>query len=115
MNTLILIVFIFGYLAIAFEHYLRINKTAPALIAGVLCWTIYIIGTENKELVDAQLLGNVGEFAGILFFRMGAMTIVEIIDLPDGFIIITRKTNQKRSRKLFWIIAVSHLSCRRSL
>jgi Na+/H+ antiporter NhaD/arsenite permease-like protein len=105
MILLLVFVFTASYLAIAFEHALKINKTAPALISGVLCWTIYIMFSDNKELVSEQLLENIGEFSGILFFLMGAMTIVEIIDLHDGFQIITQKIIQTNKRKLIWIIA----------
>ena len=102
---MIIAVFVIGYLAIAFEHSIRINKTAPALITGVLCWTIYIVTAENKEAIGHQLAENLGEFSGILFFLMGAMTIVEIIDLHDGFNIITSRITQKSKRKLLWILS----------
>lgn len=105
MIPLIIVIFVIGYLAIAFEHTTRINKTAPALLAGVLCWTCYIVASENKELVSEQLMENLGEFSGILFFLMGAMTIVEIIDAHDGFEVITRRITQRNKRKLLWIIS----------
>jgi Na+/H+ antiporter NhaD/arsenite permease-like protein len=105
MIPLVIIVFVIGYLAIAFEHTIKINKTAPALIAGVLCWSIYILFSTDKEHVSEQLLEYLGEYAGILFFLMGAMTIVEIIDLHEGFAVITRKINQKSKRKLLWILS----------
>lgn len=105
MTTLIVAIFVLGYVAIAFEHTIKINKTAPALIAGVLCWTVYILFSKNKELVSEQLLENLGEFSAILFFLMGAMAIVEIIDLHDGFDIITKKITVSSKRKLLWIIS----------
>jgi Na+/H+ antiporter NhaD/arsenite permease-like protein len=105
MTELIAIIFIAGYIAIAFEHTIRINKTAFALVTGVLCWTVYVIFSDDKGLVAKQLVENIGEFAGILFFLMGAMTIVEIIDLHDGFYIITQKINISNKRKLLWIIS----------
>ena len=105
MTGLIIAVFIVGYLGIAFEHYIKINKTATALLTGVLCWTIYILFSSNKELVDEQLTDSLGEFAGILFFLMGAMTIVEVIDTHDGFHIITKRITQTSKRKLLWIIS----------
>ncbi len=105
MTELIVTIFIAGYIAIAFEHTIKINKTAFALITGVLCWTVYIIFSEDKDLVAKQLIGNIGEFAGILFFLMGAMTIVEIIDLHDGFYIVTQKINISNKRKLLWVIS----------
>ncbi|MBS1774012.1 MAG: sodium:proton antiporter NhaD [Bacteroidetes bacterium] len=105
MTLLLIAIFAIGYFAIAFEHNIKITKTAPALITGVLCWTVYILYSANKELVSEQLLENLGEFSGILFFLMGAMTIVEIIDLHDGFEIITTKITQTNKRKLLWIIS----------
>ena len=105
MTSLIIAVFIVGCLGIAFEHYIKINKTATALLAGVLCWTIYILFSANKQLVDEQLTDSLGEFAGILFFLMGAMTIVEVIDTHDGFHIITKRITQTSKRKLLWIIS----------
>ena len=105
MIGIIITIFVLGYLAIAFEHVTRINKTAPALVAGVLCWTVYILNASDKELVIEQLMENLGEFSGILFFLMGAMTIVEIIDSHDGFDVITRRITQTNKRKLIWIIS----------
>ncbi len=55
MITLIIVTFVLGYIAIAFEHSIKINKTASALVTGVLCWTIYILFTPQKELVTVKL------------------------------------------------------------
>ncbi|MEO5997272.1 MAG: sodium:proton antiporter NhaD [Chitinophagaceae bacterium] len=106
MTGILIALFVIGYGAIAFEHVLKINKTAPALLTGVLCWTVYILFSDNKEEVTSQLVENLGDFSGILFFLMGAMTIVEIIDTHDGFDIITQRITQKNKRKLLWIISV---------
>lgn len=106
MIPLILTIFVTGYAAIAFEYQLKVNKTAPALIAGVLCWTVYIFFAADKEVVSGQLLENLGEFSGILFFLMGAMTIVEIIDRHDGFYALKQKITQPGKRKLLWIISI---------
>ncbi|MGZ8516159.1 MAG: sodium:proton antiporter NhaD [Chitinophagaceae bacterium] len=105
MVTLIVIVFIIGYAAIAFEHGVGVNKAASALITGVLCWTIYVMFSSNKEIVSEQLTEHLGELSGILFFLLGAMTIVELIDVHDGFNIITDKIHQTNKRKLLWIIS----------
>lgn len=105
MTVLIVVIFLVGYAAIALEHVIKINKTAPALITGVLCWTVYILSTAHQEVVADRLAESLGEFSGILFFLMGAMTIVEIIDLHDGFDIITNKITQTNKRKLLWLIA----------
>ena len=106
MALLIISIFIIGYLAIAFEHTIRLNKAATALVTGVLCWTVFIIFSDNKELVNEQLTHHLGELSQILFFLMGAMTIVELIDAHDGFEIITRRIKTTKKAKLVWIIAL---------
>lgn len=106
MTTLVIIVFVIGYLAIAFEHPLKLNKAAAALITGVLCWTLYILSGVEKELAVEGLLHHLGEIASILFFLLGAMTIVELIDSHDGFTIITDKIKTRSKSKLLWIIAI---------
>lgn len=125
----ICIVFVLGYVAIATEHSLRIDKTAPALLTGVICWTLYIINAETLvdpasiadwfkaqhatmspgELATAwvghhQLLEFVGEIASILFFLLGAMTIVELVDAYGGFEIITQRIKATSTVSLLWII-----------
>ena len=101
---LIVIVFVLGYLAIVFEHPLKINKTATALITGVLCWVVYIFSSADHQVVDNQLTDHLGEIAGILFFLLSAMAIVELIDAHDGFDVITAKITTTSERKLLWII-----------
>lgn len=105
MYTLITIIFIVGYAAIAFEHPLKINKTASALLTGVLCWVVYIMAGENTDLVSKQLYEHFGQISGILFFLLSAMTIVELIDAHDGFEVITSKITTRDKRKLLWIIS----------
>jgi Na+/H+ antiporter NhaD/arsenite permease-like protein len=106
MNTaqlLILFVFLAGYLAIIFEHRIRVNKAASALIAGVLAWTIYILFSYDKITVGRHLMDQFGGIAGILFFLLSAMTIVELIDVHDGFEFITERISRKSKRALLWI------------
>jgi NhaD family Na+/H+ antiporter len=105
METLIVIVFVVGYLAIAFEHSIDINKAASALVTGVLCWTVYIMGQPDKELVNEGLTHHLGNIASILFFLLGAMTIVELIDAHDGFQIITDLIKTSEKKTLLWIIS----------
>ncbi|HZH96146.1 MAG TPA: sodium:proton antiporter NhaD [Flavisolibacter sp.] len=105
MAIAIIITFILGYAAIAFEHTIKVNKAATALVTGVLCWTIYIIFQTDKHLVSEQLMEHLGEVSGILFFLLGAMTIVELIDLHDGFTVITDKINTKSAVKMLWIVS----------
>ncbi|MFY9310923.1 MAG: sodium:proton antiporter NhaD [Bacteroidia bacterium] len=104
MNLLIISIFTIGYFAIAFEHPLKINKSATALLTGVLCWTVYILMGTDKHLISEQLTEHLGELAGILFFLLGAMTIVELIDAHDGFDIITSAISTTSRRKLLWIV-----------
>ncbi len=106
MNLTIIAIFILGYAAIAFEHPIKINKTASALLTGVLCWVVYILGSNNIPLVSQQLYEHLGQISGILFFLLGAMTIVELIDAHDGFEVITSRITTKDQRKLLWIISL---------
>ncbi len=105
MFFIILLVFVLGYVAITLEHPLKINKAATALVTGVLCWTIYILISPDKNIVSEELTHHLGELSGILFFLLGAMTIVEIIDAHDGFDLITTRISHTDKRKLLWTIA----------
>ena len=106
MTILITVIFILSYAFIALEHYVKVNKAATALIASVLCWTVYVIGSGDHHMVGEQLIEHIGELSGILFFLLGAMTIVELIDAHNGFNIITRKITQTNKRNLLWIISI---------
>ena len=103
MILLISIIFIAGYAAIALEHPLKINKAATALLTGVLCWSVFALFSEDKQHVAEMVTEHLGELAGILFFLLGAMTIVELIDAHDGFEIITSRIRTTNKRKLIWI------------
>src|SRR5215204_1704908 len=100
MTIIVAIIFILGYLAIAFEHSLEINKAASALLTGVLCWTIYALSSGESELVSENLTQHLSDIAGILFFLLGAMVIVELIDAHDGFEIITERIQTSNKKKL---------------
>jgi Na+/H+ antiporter NhaD/arsenite permease-like protein len=104
MITIITIIFVIGYGAIALEHPLKINKAATALITGVLCWSVYALFSADKHLPVESLTEHLGEVAGILFFLMGAMTIVELIDAHDGFEVITSRITTTNKTKLVWLI-----------
>lgn len=106
MITIIVIVFIVGYLAIAFEHPLKINKAASALLTGVVCWSIYALWGGDNEIVSENLAHHLGDIAGILFFLMGAMVIVELIDAHDGFEVITQRIETTSKGKLVWIVGI---------
>ena len=105
MVLLLIAAFIIGYSLIAFEEAIKINKSAIALITGVLCWTIYSLLYPDSSVVNEQLTQHLGKLSGILFFLLGAMTIVEMIDSHDGFDLITTRISQTDKRKLLWIIA----------
>lgn len=104
MVTIITIIFIVGYIVIALEHPLKINKAATALITGVLGWTVFALFAADKNSPAHLLTESLGEVAGILFFLMGAMTIVELIDAHDGFEVITSRIQTTSKRKLVWIV-----------
>ncbi len=137
MEFIIIFVFILGYLAIALEHSIKINKTASALLTGVLCWTLFVISTPSEsvwksaefveyaktsgmELADkvsfpdhqelfrgfvaSELSHHLSAISEILFFLMGAMTIVELIDAHQGFRFITDRIKTRNPKTLLWIV-----------
>lgn len=106
MIALVSILFIAGYMAIAFEHPLRINKAASAILTGVLCWSVYALSGSGGEIVSEKLLHHLSDISGILFFLLGAMVIVELVDAHDGFEIITDRIQTTSKRKLVWIIGI---------
>jgi len=96
--------FVLGYLLIVFEHQIRINKSASALAMGSLLWIFYTVSNmENLEKIEGELAHHLAEIAGIVFFLLGAMTIVELIDLHEGFRVITDNI-RTRNRKFLLII-----------
>ena len=105
-ETLIIIVFIIGYALIVLEHPIRLDKTAPALLIGVLTWAIYIVSEQDYHHVHDEFMHHLAEISSILFFLLGAMTIVELIDLHDGFQVIISRIKTSNKRKLLWIICV---------
>ncbi len=106
MITVLLIVFALGYLVITLEHTIKINKSATALITAVLCWTLIISNASNKEQIIEQLSHHLSSISEIVFFLLGAMTIVEIIDAHDGFQNITESIKTGNKTKLIWLISL---------
>ncbi len=104
-TAIIIAIFIVGYAAITLEHSIAINKAASALVTGILCWTVYVLSGVNVHSVNHALAEHMGEISGILFFLLGAMVIVELIDAHDGFDIITSRITTSSKRKLLWIVA----------
>lgn len=130
MITAVILCFILGYLLIVFEHPLKLDKTVPALLMGAICWALLALGFYNGMLsvVDSHehiftldpanityeaeegfkntLLHHLGKTAEILIFLIGAMTIVEIIDLHRGFEILKSWVKTRSKKKLLWIIGI---------
>ena len=106
MITILILIFTLGYLAITLEHTININKSATALMTAVLCWTLIISDASNKELIIEQLSHHLSSISEIVFFLLGAMTIVEIIDAHDGFQNITERIKTNHKTKLIWLISV---------
>jgi len=118
METLVIAIFILGYLAITLEHQLHLDKLIPALVMMAFCWAIITLGHLDVFEVDAAmhklipthteeiLLHHLGKTAEILVFLIGAMTIVEIIDYFNGFSAINKFIKTKSKVKLLWIFAI---------
>lgn len=131
MEVIIIIIFAIGYLLIALEHPIKVNKTATALVTGVLCWALFALEFPNGTFVDSEhfksflagidsvelgisesyhrfikseLSHHLADISGILFFLMGAMTIVELVDAHQGFRYITDRIKTQDVRKLLWIV-----------
>ena len=138
MEVVIIIVFVMGYMAIALEHPIKVNKTASALLTGVLAWTLFImspplegvlhskefleflevlkmelnaekfaalsITDQYHEYVGASLGEHLNSISSILFFLLGAMTIVELVDAYQGFRLITDRIQTKNPVKLLWLV-----------
>jgi len=128
MESIIILIFVIGYLSITLEHPLKLDKTVPALIMASLIWAVLAIGFVNgwfdvinteeqafsflnggenaMEGFEGALLHHLGKTAEILIFLIGAMTIVEIIDLHRGFEVLKSAVKTKSKRKLLWIIGI---------
>lgn len=128
MEIVIILLFIFGYLAIAFEHPLKLDKSVPALIMAILIWAVisfgysggsldiinsfgeifnFSKGSENPmEGFESTLLHHLGKTAEILIFLIGAMSIVEIVELHQGFDLIKKSIKTKSKTKLLWIVGI---------
>ena len=136
ITTVLIVVFILGYLGIAMEHNLKVNKAGIALVTGIVLWVIYIFAADyyvpafNGEefrhfldispqlqnlseheqhirfVVDGQVLEHIGDIAETLLFLMGAMTIVELIDVHGGFAFVTNRISTRNKHKLLWTISI---------
>ena len=130
METLIILIFLLGYIAIALEHPFKIDKAASALVTGVLCWAVFVLGAKEVPMhldheygaflkeaghlsenylayfFEHRLLHHLSEIASILFFLLGAMTIVELVDAHEGFSLITDRIRTTNPVKLLWIVCI---------
>jgi len=122
MIAAVIICFILGYLIIVFEHPLHLDKTVPALIMGALCWALISVGHldiidhhghgmdhgegDYYDFLGGVLLHHIGKTAEILVFLIGAMTIVELIDLHKGFSVITNRITTNSKKKMLWLICI---------
>lgn len=117
MYLLMALIFVLGYLCIAFEHPLKIDKAASAILTAVVCWTLLTLGVESilplagtsgegEHAVIGELRHHLGEISEILFFLMGAMTIVELIDAHEGFKVITDRIRTNKRVHLLWLIGL---------
>jgi Na+/H+ antiporter NhaD/arsenite permease-like protein len=127
MFVFMIVLFLVGYTLIALEHPIKVNKSATALILGVLLWVAAVLGGEGNLvsttslreymmsnpgagftdwLVHFELIRALGEVAEIIFFLLGAMTIVELVDTQGGFQIITNKIQTTKKVKLLWVISI---------
>ena len=104
MLTAMVIVFVLAYAAIALEHPIKINKTASALIGAGLLWTIYAMASGDTHLVGEHLSESLMGTAQIVFFLMGAMTIVEVVDAHNGFVVITSRIKTTKLSTLMWLV-----------
>ena len=104
MLTMLVVVFVIAYAAIALEHPIGINKSASALMGAGLLWTIYALSTGDHTLVGHQLNESLASTAQIVFFLMGAMTIVEVVDAHNGFEVITSRIQTTKLSTLMWMV-----------
>lgn len=105
MIPILLLVAILGYLFVIFESPIRINKTITAILTGAMCWiVIAIFNPGNAPMISEKLVTYFGEISGLLIFLLGAMTIVELIDLHKGFTVITHRIRTKSVLELLWIV-----------
>ena len=106
-SYLTVLIFIFGYLAIIFEYYIKINKTASALLMAVFTWTVlFLFAGFSLEKNLLELNSYIGSVSQIIFFLLGTMTLVEVIDSHKGFKIITDIITTRSKKKMLWLIGL---------
>lgn len=120
MAILIVLTFVVGYFMIAMEHPFKIDKAASALLTGVLCWVVLLAGlpempafahgtggvpVDAHKFLEGHFLEHLGSISSILFFLLAAMTIVELVDVHDGFRVITDRIKTTDQIRLLWILS----------
>ncbi len=106
MTTSLIVIFVLAYAAIALEHPLKINKSASALVGAGLLWTVYALLATDPHTITHELSETLTGIAQIVFFLMGAMTIVEVIDAHNGFDVVTRRITTTKLTTLMALICV---------
>ncbi len=130
MEFIVLVIFVLGYLFIALEHTLHIDKAASALLTGTICWGLFVVGIHEvpahltsdfsayaadfngtkaqalQHFFEHRLLHHMEDISSILFFLLGAMTIVELVDAHEGFSVITDRIKTLNKVKLMWILSL---------
>ena len=101
-----IIIFCLGYLAIAFEHSIKVDKAASALIIGGLGWALFAFSGVDHHTLTHEIQHHIIDIAEILFFLLGAMTIVELVDAHQGFSIITDRITTNKKISLIWILSI---------
>ena len=105
MTAAIVFVFIAGYILVALENVTRISKTAVALLMAVLCWMLYYMGFGASAENVSVFTQTLGETSEILFFLLGAMVIVEVVDTNGGFDFVRAKLHSRTKKSLLWKLA----------
>lgn len=107
MIMLLIAIFVLGYLAIVMEHTIKVNKSAAAIFMAVCCWAVYFLISPYETSINIDSLNHhVASIAQIVFFLLGAMTIVELVDAHKGFKVITDAINTTSKRKMMWLISL---------
>lgn len=110
MTIVLSLIFILTYAAIAFEHPLGVNKSATALLGAGVLWVVYAMAGPEAGAVNGKLAQSLTGTAQIVFFLIGAMTIVEVIDAHNGFEVLTRRISTTRLPVLMWMIGLATFS-----
>src|SRR5512132_36072 len=105
MDAILITIFAMAYAAIALEHPLKVNKSASALLGAGLLWTVYAV-QGNSDVGGEELSESLSQIAQIIFFLMGAMTIVEVIDAHNGFALVTSRIRTTKLARLLWIVGL---------